>query len=388
MQNDARTGIQRVVRALLLQLLSSPPAGYRICPVFATRQHDYRYAPDFLRQEGSAHEVGDRVKVRDGDIFLGLDLAAHLLPRHQVQLASWKRLGASLHIVVYDLLPLQHPEWFNPRTSKNFHRWIKTVAVFADSAICISNSVKAELTEWLVRRYGLAPDALPIGTILLGADIDASLPSHGLLDDSDRLLAVLREKPSVLMVSTLEPRKGHAQALAAFEYLWQQGQDINLVIVGKPGWRTEQLQHRLRTHSEGQHRLYWLENVSDEMLEHLYTSAKGVLVASEAEGFGLPLIEAIRHRKPVLARDLPVFREIAGDGISFFSGGGPESLAKSLGVWLDSLDQWQPPCDGSQTPTWEGTSLQLLDCLGLSAAKPIGLAGTPTKVAYIVDVMA
>ncbi|MET1114628.1 MAG: glycosyltransferase family 1 protein, partial [Comamonas sp.] len=231
-ESDARTGIQRVVRALLLQLLKTPPTGYRICPVFATRRHGYHYAaPDFLDVSKQPAGLETRaVQVQRGDLFLALDLAAHLLPRHQAQVLGWKRSGVKLHVLVYDLLPLQHPEWFNPKTTRNFERWIRWLAVYADSAICISETVKTDLGNWLKACFGLPPTAVPASTIVLGADIDASAPSGGLPSDGEALLKNLRETPSVLVVGTLEPRKGHDQALAAFELLWQRAESAPSLV--------------------------------------------------------------------------------------------------------------------------------------------------------------
>lgn len=370
-QNDARTGIQRVVRALLLQLLSAPPSGYRICPVFSSRDHDYCYAPDFLQLDANAGLALERVTVEQGDIFLGLDLVAHLMPRHHAQLVAWKNSGVKLHVVVYDLLPLKYPNWFNPKTSKNFRRWMRTVAVFADSAICISNAVGTELAGWLASHYGISKEIFPIKSFLLGADIEASLPSRGLPDGSTHLLEQLKDKPTVLMVGTLEPRKGHLQALAAFEQLWQRGQDVNLVIVGKPGWKTESLQLRLLNHPLNSTRLHWLKNISDEMLKSLYEVCTGVLIASEAEGFGLPVIEAAYYAKPVLARDLPVFREIAGEAITYFTGSSAESLARVLIAWLENPFSEQGRVAAIPPPSWKSAARELLTCLELTPDRPL-----------------
>ena len=372
-QSDARTGIQRVVRSLLLQLLQAPPAGYRVCPIFATRQHGYCYAaPNFLEQPAQAPGAAGRpvqaeVQVQSGDLFLGLDLAAHLLPRHQAQVLHWKRSGVKIHVLVYDLLPLQHPEWFNPKTTRNFKRWIKWLAVYADSAICISETVKLELRTWLSASFGLPPTALPASTIVLGADIDASAPSNGLPPDAKFLLARLRNTPAVLMVGTLEPRKGYDQALAAFEQLWQQqGTTPLLVMVGRPGWKTEALQEKLRMHPQAGKRLFWLEDVSDEYLAHLYAACGGVLVASRAEGFGLPLIEAALHNKPVLARDLPVFRETALPGVTFFSGESADNLAAAIPAWLQKTRHEGGASLSQSVSTWHTAAKQLLSSLGLS----------------------
>lgn len=380
-QSDARTGIQRVVRALLLQLLMAPPSGYRVCPIFATRQHGYRYAaPNFLdppaRAPGAAAmPVPVDVQVECGDLFLGLDLAAHLLPRHQAQVLQWKRNGVKVHVVVYDLLPLQHPEWFNPKTVRNFKRWIKWLAVYADSAICISETVKMELHAWLNTHFGMLPTTLPASTIVLGADIEASAPSGGLPAQASSVLARLRSTSAVLMVGTLEPRKGYDQALAAFEQLWQQWENAPLlVIVGRPGWKTQALQEKLRCHPQAGQRLFWLEDVSDEYLAQLYDACSGVLVASRGEGFGLPLVEAVQHGKPVLAREIAVFQELKLAGITYFHGESVNDLATVLANWLKPA--WGTTVLSPQShassffPTWQLSAAQLLHSLGLQCQVP------------------
>lgn len=371
-KSDARTGIQRVVRALLLQLLEAPPQGYRVYPVFSTRQHGYHYAPsNFLDIAPQASTAASQpVKVQNGDVFLALDLAAHLLPRHQAQMLRWKKSGVQLHVLVYDLLPVLHPEWFNPKTTRNFERWIRWLAVYADSAICISDTVKTELRTWLKARFDLQPGALHASTIVLGADIDASAPNGGLPATAPTLLSHMHSVPAVLMVGTLEPRKGHDQALAAFEQLWQQpGASPSLVLVGSSGWKTQALQQRLRSHPETGRRLFWLENVSDEFLTCLYTASCGVLVASRAEGFGLPLIEAALHGKPVLARDLPVFREMKVAGLTYFDSDTPEGLSSALVQWVQQATaQTQTAANKPKIthfPTWQLSATQLLRALGI-----------------------
>lgn len=388
-QSDARTGIQRVVRALLLQLLQQPPAGCVVRPVFATRRQGYHYANAefmhaFEHPKQTAGDAGKPVSVQRGDIFLGLDLAAHLLHRHRAQVLNWKRIGVKVHVVVYDLLPLQHPKWFNPKTTRNFKRWVSWLAIHADTAVCISQTVKMELGTWLNASFGLPMGALPASTIVLGADIEASAPSEGLPAEAEFLLARMRNTPAVLMVGTLEPRKGYDQAVAAFEQIWQHpGPLLMLVIVGRPGWKTEALQQQLRSHPQANKRLVWLEDVSDEFLNELYATCYGVLVASRAEGFGLPLIEAALHGKPVLARDIPVFKELQIAGLSFFNSNTPQGLANAIALWR------QTPKDTDRTaprfPTWQLSATQLLNALDLEHEQAVSHAinkvdtNTPTK---------
>ncbi|MGI0013055.1 MAG: glycosyltransferase, partial [Nitrososphaera sp.] len=88
--------------------------------------------------------------------------------------------------------------------------------------------------------------------------------------------------------------------------------------------------------------------------------------ASEGEGFGLPLIEAAQHKLPIVARDIPVFREVAGAFAHYFSGNSPDALATTLEHWL-KLQQagTAPKSDGMPWLTWQQSTQQLLRCLNL-----------------------
>lgn len=368
-QSDARTGIQRVVRSLLLQLFNEQPIGFQVCPIFATQQDGYRYAnPCFLDASAPTNiDTCKPVRVQHGDLFLGLDLAAHLLPRHHAQVLGWKRLGVKVHIVVYDLLPLQYPQWFNPKTNRNFKRWIKWVAVYADRIVCISDTVKADVTVWLDVVFGLTGGTLPVQTIMLGADINASAPTQGITPNAEILLARMQNTRSVLMVATVEPRKSHAQLLAAFDLLWRTtNKAVPLCIfVGRPGWKTEEIQAKIRNHPLFGDALFWLENVSDELLVRLYIATDCVVIASQAEGFGLPIVEAVRYGKPVLIRDIPVFRELSLPNISYFSDDSPSSLSSAIEQLLEQSANQIPLAVNTGFHSWQATGKQLFRALGI-----------------------
>lgn len=355
-QHDAGTGIQRVVRALVGQLRAAPPPDCVIRTVAGTRRRPYCYVD-------GPPGADDTIHVRPGDLFLGLDLSAHVVPSQRRQLAGWKRQGVSLHFVVYDLLPIHRPDWFPPKLAAAIRRWVRSLAILADSAICISPVVRDDFTAWVTGRYGLRPEEIATAVIPMGYDIQASAPSRGLPEGFDALCAALAGRPTALMVGTLEPRKGHAQVVAGFDLLWSRGIDANLVIVGRPGWKTESLQARLRAHPERDRRLFWFDDASDEALARLYQACDGVIVASLGEGFGLPLIEALGHGKPVLARDLPVFRPHARPGLDFFHAVDAESLTERLVIWLGQLrrDEVSTVATDISLPSWRESSSALVD---------------------------
>lgn len=331
---DAKTGIQRVVKAILKQWLMNPPAGFIVEPVYAELDKSgYRYARKFATRfletwDGWLED--DIVDPYPDDIFIGLDLHMVIVPQQAALLQEWRQRGVNVRFVVYDLLPVTLPEFFLPEARKSYYSWFETIAQF-DGLICISRSVADECFNCL-RYFGPERQrSLPIDWFHLGADTDDRIKSAGLPQDYRTVLDQLQATPSFLMVGTIEPRKGHQYILAAFERLWKQGDGTKLVLVGKLGWMMDEFAERLRNHPEFNTRLFWLESVTDEYLDLLYASCHCLIAASEGEGFGLPLVEAARNGMPVLARDIPVFREVGGSAAAYFPNtNDPMTIAQAI----------------------------------------------------------
>lgn len=337
-QRDARTGIQRVVRAILGSLLDHTPEGWVVEPVYAVHgESGFRHARAYLdRYCGMAepwHKDGP-VQVWPGDVFCALDLNHGVLLAQQNLLASWRRRGVAIWTVVYDILPLRLPDFFPDGLEALHGEWVRCLAGF-DGAMCISKAVADDLMAWVAEEEIATAPHFKANWFHLGADILETAPSRGLPENAQEVLAKLADLPSVLMVGTVEPRKGHGQALAAVEALWEAGVDLNLVIVGKEGWHVEDIAKRLRRHSEAGRRLFWLDGISDEFLDQVYQSCHLLLAPSEGEGFGLPLIEAAQKGIPLLVRDIPVFREVAGPAADYFPNTrDPAAIATALQAWL------------------------------------------------------
>ena len=358
---DARTGIQRVTRAILMALISDPPVGFRIEPIRASGG-SFFYARKFAARclgllEDSFSD--DLVETSQGDIFLGLDWGLNDVPSLKPWFLKQRRRGIKIFFLVYDLLPIERPQLFPDTIPPQALDWLNTVAEVADGAICISLAVADELHEWLSENNPNRLQALQLGFFHLGADFKANLPSEGISSDVLAALEKLRRRLSFLMVGTIEPRKGHQQALDAMEKLWADGINANLVIVGKQGWSSDNLVQRIVQHSEYNHRLFWLNGIGDEMLDQVYRNTQALLAASVGEGFGLPLIEAAQYGLSIIARDIPVFREVAGKHAYYFSGD-VDALAEALKNWL-SLGSDAPSSSYLSRLTWHQSSRQLVD---------------------------
>jgi glycosyltransferase involved in cell wall biosynthesis len=344
-QRDSKSGIQRVVKGVLNELLKDPPLGYYVEPVYAGMEHGYRYARQFTMKflDCPGDILSDEpIDYGAGDVFLGLDLQPHIVPRHKDFYMELRRRGAGVFFMVHDLLPVLMPQYFLPEADIIFGKWLDAVSA-ADGAVCVSRATAESLAEWMKANRPDAAENFKIVWNHNGYDTGASAIPGGMPQGSAAVLAALSSRYSFLTVGTLEPRKGHLQTLKAFELLWKEGISANLVIVGKQGWMAEGITKMIGTHAELNNRLFRLEGISDEYLERIYGESACLIAASEGEGFGLPLIEAARHGLPVIARDIPVFREVAGTHAFYFSGLGPEELAQGIKRWISLYKEGRHP---------------------------------------------
>lgn len=414
-RRDAKSGIQRVVRNLLRALLNEPPAGWRVEAVYC-EDGVYRYARKFtLRLLGldDALLEDDMLQTRAGDRLVAMDLTPHDVPKNLDMLLALRNRGVGIYYGVYDLLPVLKKEYFALHADEAFALWLRTIARVADGLICGSRTVADELSDWLNANAPERLSPLRITWMHYGADLspgktpragatdvdagkapastreprplepasaDTRLPAAGeaiaaYVPAADgpplaaQALAAMQHAPSLLMVGTLEPRKGHAQALAALDILWASGQSVSLVIVGKRGWMIEDLARRLQRHPQSGTQLFWLEGADDALLAQCYRLASGLLFNSAGEGFGLPLIEAAQEGLPLIARDIPVFREVAGDYAYYLSGETPEQVAQEFARWLTLHAAGTAPSSrGMPWQTWADSARQLVG--GLDAPEP------------------
>jgi alpha-1,2-rhamnosyltransferase len=233
--------------------------------------------------------------------------------------------GAQVWVVVQDLIPINHPDIAPEGLPLLLDAWLRRTIPLSDGLLAISRTVADEVRVYTEERFtdGTSPQ---IDSFYLGAGFDPALA--GVADLARVTGAFDRCSGSVyLVVGTIEPRKDCARILAAFESLWVEGSDSTLMLFGRAGWRSYDLIDTLRSHPERGRRLFWFEDGSDAELDFAYRHAAALIFASRCEGFGLPLVEAMRYGLPVLASDIPVFREIGGHYPRFF----PPSDERAIG---------------------------------------------------------
>ncbi|WP_412022432.1 glycosyltransferase family 4 protein [Burkholderia cepacia] len=215
---------------------------------------------------------------------------------------SLSKHGIGVAFMVHDLIPLTHAEYARAGTPAVHARRIDTALAHATGIIANSHATRASLDEYAARTSQSTP---PVAT----AHLAPAITDRGEVGPSPI------PSPYFVMLGTIEPRKNHWLMLQVWRRLVeQQGADApKLVIVGRRGWECENVIDMLERCAELRNVVIEKGDCTDAELYGLLKHARALLFPSFAEGYGMPLAEALALNVPVLASDLPVFREIAGD---------------------------------------------------------------------------
>jgi glycosyltransferase involved in cell wall biosynthesis len=229
---------------------------------------------------------------------------------------------ARLVVFVHDLIPIEYPEYGRPQQAELHLRRVRTVAAMADAVVVNSNATASALRPFL----DAADRAPPVLVAPLGVQPGPAV--------QDRVIA----EPYFVYLSTIEPRKNHLMLLHVWRRLAEMLGDAtpHLVLVGRRGWENENIIDMLeRSVAIRQHVTEWAE-VTDAKIGALLHHSRALLFPSFAEGFGLPVAEALAAGVPVICSDLPALRETGG--------GVPDYLDPLDGLgWLEAVLHYTDP---------------------------------------------
>lgn len=233
-------------------------------------------------------------------------------------------------LTVHDLSFLRAPESAAPGLRGYLEIAVKRSVKLATHVLADSQSTKDDLIEL----YATPEDKI---TVLYSGVSSDFRP----ITDPNRLMKIrqhykLGEKPFVLSVGTLQPRKNHATLIKAFEQAFRDS-EYNLVLAGGRGWSYEEVHALVRSRGL-QHRVLFPGFVADEDLSALYSSADVMTFPSLYEGFGLPVLEAMACGVPVLASNTSCLPEVAGGAALFVNPRNIEAMSDALLKLVSNVD--------------------------------------------------
>jgi glycosyltransferase involved in cell wall biosynthesis len=207
--------------------------------------------------------------------------------------------------VVHDLFPLTHPEWHRRKTVLGFLPWIERTIERARRLIAVSRFTASEIERIFPETAGRV--------VVVANGVDRRFFSAAGASPDQTRAAYTRGRRFVLYLGTLEPRKNLLRLVGACERLWRERRSRpDLLLAGGAGWKSAALLERI-ARSPFRDKIHRAGYVPDEATPDLYRAAELFCYPSGAEGFGLPLLEAMACGTPVVTSTAPALRETADD---------------------------------------------------------------------------
>ncbi len=229
-------------------------------------------------------------------------------------------------ISILDVSYLHFPKLFKKKDLYQLKLWGRFSIGKASKIITISKSTKNDI----IKAYSVSEDKVVV--VYPGIKKVSSIEYSVL--SMDRLKEKYGIKGDyILFVGTLQPRKNIVRLVEAFSRLRTKNlgikTDLELVIVGKKGWMYEDILNAPKKLGITD-RVKFLDSVSDEDLPSFYKNALCFVLPSLYEGFGLPVLEAMKYGCPVLTSNVSSLPEAGGDAALYFNPQGVEDIAKNL----------------------------------------------------------
>jgi glycosyltransferase involved in cell wall biosynthesis len=222
---------------------------------------------------------------------------------------------------LHDLIPISYPQFCRDGEASKHQARIKNMLAWGHGLIVNSHDTQ----EHLQRYAGQAKLHVPPVLVAPLASAQAALPIP-------QRSAQVAAQPYFVAIGTIEPRKNIPLLMQVWRSLVQElgSHAPKLVIVGQMGWESASVADQLRDITAWQGRLQWRESCSDAELSSLLHHACALLFPSFVEGYGMPVAEALQSQVPVIASDLKVLREVAGDIPEYLQPDDPQVWRKTI----------------------------------------------------------
>ncbi|MEI6524748.1 MAG: glycosyltransferase family 1 protein [Planctomycetota bacterium] len=284
-----------------------------------------------------------------------------------------RNAGSLIATVVYDLIPLTHPQYVGKKRSEKFQSYLDQVIRHSDTIVAISKTVRDEVQAYIEKQPNRSELCQDVRSFVLGAELtipkSGSLQNHTVRPLVGSLFETSNKQTPYLMVASFDPRKNHEQALNAFDVLWRSNPNLQLCFAGRSGSLCDDLMKRIQNHPKLNRGLWVFHDLSDIELHYAYQHCSGVLLPSIVEGFGLPIVESLWHGRKTFASDTPIHREVGGKHCEYFQLHDAQSLVIAIQAWESAQNTATPHLATNSTPqrfmptTWRQSASQLLDAV-------------------------
>lgn len=256
-------------------------------------------------------------------------------------LSGIKAAGGRIAVMLHDVIPLEYPQFQRAGTPEKFAQMLTRIDRFADVILCNSQDTATRARNWLRN-----PD---LTYVVAHLGVERVTPKPVALPPG-----LAPDRPYFVTLGTIEPRKRHDLLLSCWQELRQDGAVVPaLLICGRRGWNNEAV-FRTLDNEQGQGDIFEFPELSDGEIAGLLAGAQALLFPSDAEGYGLPALEAAQYGTPILCQRLPVFEELLQERPVYLEEVSGYQLAKNIRTILrgTSLQGSEQSIPGFEAPSW------------------------------------
>lgn len=221
--------------------------------------------------------------------------------------AQAKSFFSKIAYFLHDIIPLEYPEYCKAGEDIKHAQRVRTIIESGHLVITNSRDTLVKFNSFTQKNFG------PLSTV--GQQAVALLGTSPIVTNAASPINHALSMPYFVILGTIEPRKNHLLLLQVWRRLAEQLKENcpKLYIIGKRGWDIEQVIDIIERAPYARQHIVEISDACDEQVVSLLKNARALLFPSFAEGFGLPLIQALQVFTPVIASNLAVFKELAGD---------------------------------------------------------------------------
>lgn len=357
------TGIQRVVIKVVTRLLEKKDIEVVIlnyvqskkCWNIINNEAFYSFYNDKIGSKAACLTQKNICfdKLDAGSIFFDIDAVWTSRLTRSYLYPVLKKCGIKIITMVYDIIPLTHPQYSHKDTVMRFNAYFGAVLGYCDKIITNTNATVEQIEKLCDKIGEKCPpcEVMPLGSDFKNTE-DEKVEITWHTDDAGNEVVdaefrhlipnpdvseIINSGKYILMVGTIEPRKNHKLVLDALD----NGLEANVVFAGRIGWNVGELIKEIREHSLYGKRLFLINNANDAAINELYKNAYYLAFPTFNEGFGLPIIESFEKGTPVAASDIGVLREVGKDFADYIDNTDPKAFADFINNSLKNPEVYE-----------------------------------------------
>lgn len=316
-------------------------------------------ATPIIKDSGAIREFGStgsgkKVELRKGDIFVIIDHFWDAFNCYGEDLTSFRREGIIIATCIHDLIPLEYPALISPDLTKKQSDMLPKAVNGSDIIFSVSQSSASAIKNYILKNGICSNGDIEVRWFYNGTSPAAPSGSSNVREG---FRSKFNRDHVFISVGSMMPHKAHRVAIKAFESLWASGSQFLYIIIGAK-MEDSAIEHYVRNHDRFGVDLLRIDDANDSEVQWAYQNAYCLIHPSIAEGFGLPIIEARKSNLRVIASDIPVFREICGNGFCYFDACDAQMLSQKISTFEPRGNATQPEVE---VLDWTGSLKMLCD---------------------------